>query len=467
MLQGLLVAAAVASPKHELLRLMQDVDADPVVAVSCDPIGPMTDLLQTVALPAFNPSQAPAGSWMSFLNPDRLVGAGIDPEASVSVLIFDDREIVVDLGFLGTEAQANVLVASLLGLDASMRERFSWDEGRLVVGGRRLPPNLVDVAWQDHRLTVRAGVPNARGATSLRSIVERSNADGGCALTFDGDLPQSARAQSEGRDPTRITAMVHLPMADGAPAKVLFHTHEPVPTALTTTPQAPIGGSTKERPAVLMSIGVALGDLLLDPTLRTTFQMQEQDVVELLSRVRFGHGTTVAFFADEPRLGFVANLDATRADGRAVGPRRARRLLQRALSRGGLGAERLSATELHVALEQSDVWIATREGGLVVGSRRDRVREAADGQGTTWIRPAFTNLAHAHPVALRSEGVSTRQIPPVAADLGIRTHEGLWELTFGVHVDDSRKAATHTALAATIGSIVLPRVLAEPGEPRH
>ncbi|MEM6930096.1 MAG: hypothetical protein AAF602_24365, partial [Myxococcota bacterium] len=109
---------------------------------------------------------------------------------------------------------------------------------------------------------------------------------------------------------------------------------------------------------------------------------------------------------------------------------------------------------------------AARDGGLVVGSSRERVREAAWGRGRPWIESGFAELAARHPVAMRSEGVTADAIPPVAADLGIRTAEGLWELTFGVHVDDERKEATHAALAATISAIVLPHILPDDA-PRH
>jgi len=457
-----LLSAAQASPQSELLRLMDETDADPVVAVSCHPVAPLTRLLETIDLPGFNPRESPEGSWMSLLTPTRLASAGVDVSDSLSVLFFGDRDLIVDVGFSGSERQASAVVASLLGLGEATLGTFGWRDGEFVVGGRRLPDDIVDITLHDGRLTVRTGIPSTSGPTSLRDIVRRPDPGSGCAMTFDGPLPRGERAKRRGRAPTHVTGIVHVPLSDGAPATVRFRTAEPVPTALHAEPRAPIGGSTTESPVVLMSIGVSIGDLLLDPSLRATLDIPEAIVVELLSRVRLGAGSTVAFFADEPRLGWVANLDVTRADGRPIGPVRARRRLQRLLGRIGLTVQRLSARELGVSLEHTTVWVGTRRGGIVLGSDRRRVLEAATGQGTPWVRPDFASLAARHPVALRSEGVSTKTLPPVAADLGIRTVEGLWELTFGVRVSDEQKPATHTALAATIGAIVLPHLL--PGD---
>ena len=461
MFHTLLAAHALASPQSELLRLMDEADADPVVGISCHPVAPMTDLLQTLDLPGFSPLDAPEGTWMWLLTPSRLASAGVDVESSLSVMFFDDREVVVDLGFRGSDAQASTIVGTLLGLDDSTVETFSWQAGRLLVDGRKLPSNVVDVRRVEGRLTVRAGIPSASGPTALRRIVRRRDPGTGCAMTFDGPLPQSKNARATGKSPTHVTGMVHVPLSEGAPATVRFQTREPVPTAL-TAPAPPVGGSSRERPAVLLAIGVSLGDLLLDPALRASIDIAEQDVVELLSQVRFGAGATVAFFGDDPHLGFVANLDVARADGRQVAPRRARRVLQRVLSRLDVPTERRSATELSVQLPKSKVWVAMRPGGLVVGSDPTRVAEAARGEGEPWVRPPFAALAAAHPVAMRSEGVHTDLLPPVAADLGIRTAEGLWELTFGMEVDEDRKAATHAALATTIAAIVLPHVLSSP-----
>lgn len=456
--------AAQATPQSELLRWMDDADADPVVAVSCQPVAPLVDVFETVRLPGFDPSQAPMGSWVSLLAPGQLQKFGVALDEPLTVVVFEDQKLVVDVGFSGTERQASALVAALLGLGSSVLGKFGWEEGRLVVGGRRLPGTLVDVTWQDDRLTVRAGVPEATGATALRSIVDRTDRGTGCAIAFRGDLPRSARARAEGRDPTPVAGHAHLPLADGAPATLRFRTHHAVPTSLTSATHAPVGGTTVERPAVLLSIGASLGDLLLDPTLRGALHIDEQDVVETLSRVRFGPGTTVAFFADEPKLGFVANLDVTRADGRAIAPRRARRLLQRVLRRGGIEVVKRSATELRVALDRSTVWVATRPEGVVVGSDAVRVAQVAHHEGADWVGPPFAALAQTHPVAMRSVGTSdAAALPPVTADLGIRTHDRLWEVTFAVHVEPGQEASTHTALVATIGALLLPRLLRRDG----
>ncbi|MEO0606383.1 MAG: hypothetical protein AAF211_33455, partial [Myxococcota bacterium] len=398
--------------------------------------------------------------------PSRLANAGVDVDDSLSVLFFDDREIVVDVGFQGSEHQASRVVAVLLGLDEATSANLGWHDGDLVVGGRRLPPNIVDVTFARGRLTIRAGVPTTSGATPLRRIVRRDDPGEGCALTFDGALPQGPQAREAGRKATHVTGMVHVPLAEGAPATARFQTGGPVPTALTTSPSPPVGGSTSERPAVLLSIGVSLGDLLLDPAFHHPLELEEPDVIALLSEVRFGRGTTVAFYADDPKLGYVANLDVTRADGRPLGPRRTRRALQHVLRRMEAPHRRVSRTELEVVLGRTRLWLAARDGGLVVGSHRERVLEAAWGRGRPWIESGFAELAARHPVAMRSEGVTAETIPPVAADLGIRTAEGLWELTFGVHVDDDRKEATHSALAATISAIVLPHILPDDA-PRH
>ncbi|MEM6931530.1 MAG: hypothetical protein AAF602_31660, partial [Myxococcota bacterium] len=218
MFHVLLVAHALASPQSELLRLMDQIDADPVVAMSCHPVAPLTRLLETVDVPGFNPLEAPEGSWMSLLTPSRLASAGVDVDDSLSVLFFDDREIVVDVGFQGSEHQASQVVAVLLGLDAATSANLGWHDGDLVVGGRRLPPNIVNVTFARGRLTIRAGVPTTSGATPLRRIVRRDDPGEGCALTFDGALPQSPRAREAGREATHVTGMVHVPLAEGAPA---------------------------------------------------------------------------------------------------------------------------------------------------------------------------------------------------------------------------------------------------------
>ncbi len=455
----LLVAHAVASPQGELLRLVEEVDADPVVALSCEPVAPLGRLLESIELPGLGPSKAPEGTWMWMLTPSRLASAGIDVTQSLSVLFFDDRELVVDVGFSGSERQASIVVASLLGLDDETRDNLTWQEGQLLVAGHKLPRNVVDVTLVGGRLTVRAGIPNPGGPTPVRELVRRGNASAGCLLTFDGALPRSEAAQAAGRDALHVTGVLHLPLSDGAPATVRFHTEGPVPTALRSEPAPPVGGSTSERPAVLLSVGVSLGDLLLDPALHRALGIPEEHVIEVLSEMRFGRGSTIGFFEDGPSLGFVANVDAARADGRRLGSRRARRAVQRVLSKIGVTHERVSRNELSVTVRESTVWVTTRPGGLVVGGSRERTREVARGEGVPWVAPAFAELASLHPVAMRSEGVQTGAIPPVAADLGIRTLPGLWEVTLGVHVDDERRAATHSALAATITAIVLPHIL--------
>jgi len=451
-------SVALASPQSELLRLMDETDADPVIAVSCQPMAPLARLLETIDLPGFNPREAPEGSWMSLLTPTRLAGAGVDVKDSLSVLFFDDRQIIVDVGFTGSEHQASALVASLLGLGERTMGTLGWEDGELLVGGRQLPPEVVDVRLDDARLTLRVGMPSTSGPTAIREIVARADAGPGCALTFDGRLPRGERPITRGRAARHVTGMVHVPLTS-APATARFLTGEPVPTALTASPGEPIGGTTSEAPAALMSIGVSLGDLLLDPALRALVDIAEDDVIALLSSVRFGPGTTIALFSGDPELGYVANLDVTRADGRPVGPARARRALQRALRGIDLPTERRSKHELELTLEQSTVWVATRHGGLVVGSHRARVLETATGRGTPWIRPHFAQLAARHPVAVRTEGLIISTLPPVTADLGISTIEGLWEFTFGMSVQDERKAAAHTGLAATLGALVLPHLL--------
>jgi hypothetical protein len=177
-------------------------------------------------------------------------------------------------------------------------------------------------------------------------------------------------------------------------------------------------------------------DLVSDPLVARLLRLDEEKLEALekaKGRLTLEPGSAVAVFSDRGGTpGVVLALLVTDAKGRPLSVARHRRLVRK-VGRSLPDFERTARNEYRFVYGGKPWSLGLGKGRLAVGTDAQRVREAANGQGTPWVSQEDLAWAGAPALAFWFDG----ELPvPKLGDVSLRsrgalaTRGGVWELRY-------------------------------------
>lgn len=374
----LLVGLAWGAGAAEVAQRHHVGDAGLETVIACAPLGPLAELFPFLQQAVPNGGSDRLGprllKALGDLEGARLAGVDLDGALVVALEPGDHPLPRVHLPFAGSRADAEQFLQRL-GDEPVAASTEGWriyDRGQ-PVDVRYTPGELVFLHAADRPAPV-SGPP--------APILEGLPTAPGCVLW----------GRPEGEEADAFAA--YVPTRGGAP--MLLRADIPkLPAGLLQGANAPpIGGSSTEAPAMLMSLGAAPADLLraLASSEELGSRMQLlAEIEELEEKVRIGGGATLAFFGNPRAASFVAVIPLTDGHGRPLPPRRVARLAAKVLSEGGQKAQITGKGRVQGVVGDRMLFVAAVPGRLVSAARPTRWRRRRPGSARLGSPPSSRN----------------------------------------------------------------------------
>lgn len=370
---------AVEEAQREVAR-----DGASEMVVACSPFGSLLDLAHSIPLPPALADGARGKPTLELLlelrDPAVARAWGLDLAGPLVVSggkVEGAEYTAVSLPFGGTRADAEGLLQKLT--DSPLG---ATTEGWTVYA----PEHTYTAGYLPGRLTLRSAGAPAPTPGAPTTLLDGLPGVDGCAMWF--------RAGEAAEKLGGVSAFV--PTRGGAPLLVRMETPSLPPALFAGRPAPPVGGSSDEAPAMLLTVGLPLDDIL--SALGDDPKMPAAELAALRDHVRIQGGLTVALFGNPRAANFVAVLPVTAADGSPLPAKRVAKVLAKVAREMG-GDAKVKKGRMQAVVEGRAVWAQAAGGRLVIGTNELAVEQTVAGTGTPWISPAFAEFAGAWAIA--------------------------------------------------------------------
>lgn len=393
-------------------RLADPHYASSDIAVSCAPASTLLEKLHQHGDDAASlaESSSEALGFIAMLEPSAAAAAGLDLSGAVSAGYWElNKGIWLSIPFSGTPSAAEAMLASS-PLGAPKIEADGWvfedgSHGVLADGAILLRRNAPqDLGSEPPRAGLFSGLPDRAGCLGWVRL----------PTTVAQRAPELAGAE----------LLAQVPFDDD---RVLLRlaTANPAPDALSRSAAAPVGGSSVERPTALAGLGIAPW-ALIEAIGRPIPGVNPQDLEKLKRRLNVGPGLTAAWFG-APTGAHVDWVVVAPIEG-SHSPRRLARRTRKLLDKVDFEVEREGEHGFVATRGEQVVHAAARDGRLVFGARADRVADAADGIGQSWLVGAPLDRLQSWPAVVWTSALPGPDGEPLVLDIGVRSVDGIWEI---------------------------------------
>ncbi|NOY26180.1 MAG: hypothetical protein GXP62_09945, partial [Oligoflexia bacterium] len=409
----------------------------PVLAAACAPasaalagLGRLVDVVTQGAM-----DETERGFIDDLVRPGGLAEMGFDPAGAISLLLWQipqDPVGIVGLPFAGDADAAQAVLARMSGkkpnrLDAPGRwllpsedgpdMRVSLHDGRLDLSFNGLPP------------------PGAAGIPALDPpLVAGLPAQAGCAIWAAMPakaIPRTVKIKRE--DGLAVAAFV--PFGHGGLAHIRVRPGGSLPSVFSTAHAAPVSGSSVDAPALVLSLGMGVGDLLGDDVLAKAMHLSTGQSRRAQRWLNIGPGATIAAFGKPRDLDLVALLPLDGQRGPTAQKKVLRRLVRLA-AKTDLTVLSQDDQGLVIDVKPTPLRVEVRDGRIAVGSSAARVLQAVEGQGQPWVTAQDAAWAMQWPIAVWTAG-GGRTVGPVSVSvrMGMRADQDIVDLGLKVKTD--------------------------------
>ena len=432
MLNAFLVGTALAQSPIPALEKHINAAEPPAWAVSCAPMGDLVEILQRIPLDKklIVSGQSLRQRHLAALldEPGGMEAAGIDPTGTVLMSggpkVGDKTgNLFVSHPFAGDAAQAETLVRTLFADVTAGAKPGTWDT---LVEDRPFTISLVDGAIEGRSTQIQPAGLKAYPVL-LAGLPERP----GCALYFNAMADPEDRLK---KLPVKIYAMSMFVPTRGGTGHIRMATDLELDGDWSGAPLTHSWGSSAKRPDLVVVLNLDLMQLLREMVDMSPIRGPQLAQIKEMIKEAQAHpfqvppGVVGAGWMQGTQKAFAMTIPVQTKRGKPVPVGKLRKgLLQ--ISRSGIATvERLSRNEFSLRVGQLPLFMAVGKGVAVIGSERDVVAQAANGEGRPWVSEELRTLSANSGLAMEVMIPPTPTTPAAEIRTGIALTDGLVDL---------------------------------------
>lgn len=405
------------------------------VAIACAPAGALMAAASKIPLPPVLFQELPADRRALFdlLDPDRAAASGVDRDGVV-VLRSQAEGRGLDelrLPFRGTAEQAETMLEAIF--PEVVRSGEVW---RVREGGNRFLARVDETsvvveavraeltgspapAVSPSVIPLVAGFPTVPGCSAIIRRVDTENADGDAAffIPLAGQAPMLARV--------RVLDM-------------------PAPPEFGRGQAPGVGARSPERPSAVVHISVPV-DLLIDLLAREP-KLNLAELARIHDLARLGAGASLAIFGSPQDRRFAAVVPVLAADGTPIDPRAARAFIVKA-SDGEL--RRQGRAGFRGRFDDQEFFGLVQPHRVIVATDATLLSSVMSDVGEPWVQESMRAFAEEFPITLTT--LRTEDVP-LEARVGMRSREGMWEVSMAITGLSPEFASMMTGVVAGIAA---------------
>lgn len=324
---------------------------------------------------------------------DAAADGPLGSDATLAVAQWSDGSHRIDIGFDGTKADAERWMSTLSGVTWASSD--SWN---IVRGGE-----VIDVFLEGAVLSF-----SDRKAESARRV----SLTGPASLAGDeGCLAVAPLLRTPKPHEQPVAGAIGTP---GPPGRARVRTLRSG-DALADGGAVPFSATSSLQPDMVLTLAAPWSEIASD-----IWPAGAPLWTRLPKGLASPAGTTVAVYGQDHIAALVVAIPLRNGDGEPLASQRIRKALKAVSHAGVVQAE--AGGVFAVRGIRKSTWIAPVDGGVVIGTVRNVLVDAAAGEGTPWVDKGLAEAALQNPVAARVWHDDGDVL------VSARAHTGAWEL---------------------------------------
>ena len=414
--------ALAQSPLPALQKHIQETP--PAWAVSCSPVSDMVEILQQLPLKADKPlgeQSVLERNLLPLLKPGALEARGVDPKGGFLIsagTTVDGKEtnLFVSVPFGSDVVKAEALVNSYFTGAKPGKLPGSWTA---IAQGQSLDLTLASGA-----LVGKSQNQTKRPQAGRIELLDNIGDTPGCAIYLDGSGLKRAERKLR-KVPFKIHGFSMFVPTRGGTGRVRLSTDAKIPV---------------DRPSVVVVWNLNFLELMsaagrmLPPQIRGVSQLREALKEPDKLPIQIPPGTVVVGFDQGPEKSFAMAIPLQTRRGRPVPARRIAKSIDNLIKELKLPVKRRGKLDFEMSLKKQAVYLSIRRGLIVVGTQKDIVTQAIQGQGQPWVSNALIDMSETSALVAELRNRPTPEKPAAEVRAGLSMKDGLVDLQVKVEL---------------------------------